>query len=179
MEYQSAEVTISELHCDACSAIIKEEDFFCQNCGFPIKAPGEERDAFINDRNFHAFELTEMQKKIKNASTSIFVISGFTAAAAVVIYFMTPETQNPLALMIINLVVAGIFLGLGFWCKKQPVAAIISALCLYIILWLIAIIDNPLNIVSGIIIKILIIGYLIKGLKSAFEAQKIKKAHNL
>ena len=126
MEYQSAEVTISELHCDACSAIIKEEDFFCQNCGFPIKAPGEERDAFINDRNFHAFELTEMQKKIKNASTSIFVISGFTAAAAVVIYFMTPETQNPLALMIINLVVAGIFLGLGFWCKKQPVAAIIS-----------------------------------------------------
>lgn len=168
-----------QLHCAACSSNIKEEDYFCQNCGFPIKAPAEERDAFINNRNYHAFELAEMEKKIKNASTSIFVIGGFVAVLALVLFFTSSDNSEGLVLALINLVVAGIFIGLGFWCKKQPVAAIISALSLYIILWVIAIIDNPVNILSGIIIKIMIIGYLIKGLNSAFEAQKIKKAHNL
>jgi hypothetical protein len=179
MENQFPETIVTQLHCQACSANISEEDFFCQNCGFPIKAPAEERDAFINNRNYKALELSEMQGKIKNASTSIFVIGGFMAFMAVVSYFTTPEYMNPLAVMLVNLVVAGIFVGLGFWCKKQPVASIISALSLYVILWVVSIIENPVNIVSGIIIKILIIGYLIKGLKSAFEAQKIKKVHNL
>jgi hypothetical protein len=36
-----------------------------------------------------------------------------------------------------------------------------------------------MNLVRGIIWKILIIGYLIKGMKSAFDAQKIKKELNL
>lgn len=179
MEIHSQETLPVQLHCGACSAKINEEDFFCQHCGFPIKAPAEERDAFINNRNYQALELSEMQRKIKNASTSIFVIAGFTAVMSVILYFTMPEDQNPFAMMLVNLVVAGIFTGLGFWCKQQPVAAIISALSLYIILWVVSVIENPLNIFSGIIIKILIIGYLIKGLNSAFEAQKIKKAHNL
>jgi len=72
-----------------------------------------------------------------------------------------------------------IFLGLGFWCKKQPLGAIISALILYIMVQLIAIIQNPLNIISGIIVKVIIIIYLIKGMNSALQAQKIKKELNL
>lgn len=179
MEIPHTEILPVQLHCEACSANINEEDYFCQHCGFPIKAPAEERDAFINNRNYQALVLSEMQQKIKNASTSIFVIAGFTAFMALVLFFTTPDDQNPLALALVNLVVAGIFTGLGFWCKKQPVAAIISALSLYALLWILSIIENPLNIFSGIIIKILIIGYLIKGLNSAFEAQKIKKAHSL
>jgi ABC-type multidrug transport system permease subunit len=178
MENQLSE-NVSQLHCAACSSIIRDEDFFCQHCGFPIKAPAEERDAFINSRNLKAYELSEMQKKIKNASTSIFVIGGFTAFLALVLYFTAHDKQDGLVLCLVNLVVAGIFLALGFWCKSQPVAAIISALSLYALLWIVSIIENPLNIVSGIIIKIVLIVYLIKGLNSAFEAQKIKKAHNL
>ena len=179
MDDQSLETIPAQLHCQACSADIKEEDFFCQHCGFPIKAPAEERDAFINNRNYHAFELAEMQKKIRNASTSIFVIGGFVGVVSLVLFFTSSDNKEGLVLTLVNFVVACIFLGLGFWCKKQPVAAIISALSLYIILWIVAIINNPTSIISGIIIKIVIIGYLIKGLNSAFEAQKIKKVHNL
>jgi hypothetical protein len=179
MENKISETLLPQLHCEACSTTISNEDFFCQHCGFPIKAPAEERDAFINNRNLRAYELSEMQKKIKTASTSIFVIGGFTAFLAIVLYFTSNESRNGLVLMLVNFIVAGIFLALGFLCKKQPVATIISALSLYVILWIISVIDNPMNIVSGIIIKIVIIVYMIKGLNSAFEAQKIKKAHNL
>jgi hypothetical protein len=168
-----------QLHCAACSSSIREEDFFCEHCGFPIKAAAEEREAFINNRNVKAFELSEMQRKIKNASTSIFVIGGFTALLAIVLYFTTHDDQTGLVLSLVNLIVAGIYLSLGFWCRSEPVAAIISALSLYVLLWVIAIIENPLSIASGIIIRIAIIIYLVKGLTSAFEAQKIKKAHNL
>ena len=167
------------IQCQACYSTVQEDDDFCPNCGFPLKAPAEEREAFINNRNLKAFELTEMQKQIKKASNSIFLIGGFTAVLGIILYFVNSDADNSVALLLVNLVLAVIFTGLGFWCQKQPVAAIICALSLYIILWVITIIENPVNIAKGIIIKIVIISYLIKGLTSAFEAQKIKKAHNL
>jgi hypothetical protein len=40
-------------------------------------------------------------------------------------------------------------------------------------------IDDPVNIVKGIILKVIVIIYLVKGLQSAIEAEKIKKEHNL
>ena len=179
MDNQPSETILPQLRCQACSSNVTADDFFCQNCGFPLRAPAEERDAFINNRNFQAFQLKEMQGKIKNASTSIFVIGGLTSVMGIILYFTAARTQDSFVAMLVNLLVGIIFLGLGFWCKEKPVAAIISALSLYIILLVLTAIDDPLNVVKGIILKIIIIGYLIKGLNSAFEAQRIKKKHNL
>lgn len=179
MNPEIPESNLPKPHCKACAAKINEDDFFCQSCGFPIKAPAEERDAFINNRDYKAYELSLMQKQVKSASTSIFVIGVFTALAGIFYYFTLPEEQKPLVTMILNLLIAGIFIALGFWCKEQPVAAIISALSLYTILLILIMINDPMSILKGIIFKIIIIVYLLKGLNSAFESQKIKKTYNL
>jgi len=52
-------------------------------------------------------------------------------------------------------------------------------LVLYIIVQLISIVNDPVNIGKGIIVKIVVIGYLVKGLQSAMEVEKIKKEYNI
>jgi hypothetical protein len=70
--------------------------------------------------------------------------------------------------------VAVIFFLLGFWTKVKPYTAIISGLVTYILLWIGDSIFDPTYIYKGILVKIFIIIYLIKGLKDAKEAQAIK-----
>jgi ABC-type enterobactin transport system permease subunit len=62
---------------------------------------------------------------------------------------------------------------------KKPVAAIISGMVSFVLVQLLAVFEDPTNVYKGIIIKIIIIGYLVKGLQSAFEAEKIRKQHNI
>jgi hypothetical protein len=52
-------------------------------------------------------------------------------------------------------------------------------LVLYIIVLLLSVIDNPMNLARGIIVKIIIIVYLIKAVRSASDARRIKKELNL
>jgi hypothetical protein len=78
-----------------------------------------------------------------------------------------------------NLVLAAIYLGLALWSKKQAVAAILSGLILFSVIQVVNMIVDPSTIVKGIIVKVAVIIYLIKGVQSAFDAQKIKKELNL
>jgi len=82
-------------------------------------------------------------------------------------------------MVIPNLVLAVVFLALGGYTHKKPLACIISGLSLYIIVLILFFIDNPASLAYGVIVKIVIIGYMIKGIKSAIEIEKIKKEHNI
>jgi len=77
-------------------------------------------------------------------------------------------------MVIPNLVLAVVFLALGGYTHKKPLACIISGLSLYIIVLILFFIDNPASLAYGVIVKIVIIG-----IKSAIEIEKIKKEHNI
>ena len=98
---------------------------------------------------------------------------------SIYLFFFQGSNDNASALLITNAVVAIIFLLLGYWSEKKPLAAIISGMTLYILVQILAAIDDPLSILKGIIFKVIVISYLIKGLLSALEAEKIKKQYNL
>src|SRR6202023_3998388 len=99
--------------------------------------------------------------------------------SGIIIYIINKDQIKADFNLILFMVMAVIYVGLAIWCKKKPVAAIISGLVLFIGFQIILAFDDPMNLVRGIIWKILIIGYLLKGMKSAFDAQKIKKELNL
>jgi hypothetical protein len=165
--------------CRSCGNDVKESDTFCQICGFPLKAPREEQDQFIYDRDHKQLELRELKKKIKRAGTTLYVIAGLNLLLGLILYTVAPDSELAIAVLLTNLVVGGVFLGLAVWSKQKPVPALISALSLYILLQLILIAADPENIIRGIIIKAVIIVFLIRGLQSALDAEKIKKEHNL
>ncbi|MEO6454209.1 MAG: hypothetical protein ABIN97_09065 [Ginsengibacter sp.] len=179
MSTEANEIATTITTCFSCGNNISHDDVYCTNCGYPLQGTIEERDQFMNNRNYKHMELHEMNRKIKSGTTTMYVLAGFCVIGGVIFYAVTSELENPMAVLIMYLVLAAIYVGLALWSKKQPLPAIVSGLILYIIVQLLAMIEDPMNIVKGIIFKIIIIVYLIKAVRSASDAQRIKKELNL
>jgi len=169
----------ARLECKCCFERISEIDQFCQACGFPLKGAEEEQTKFFSNRNYQHMEVDGLKKKIRSAGITLYVVAGFFLLSGLVYFFINKAEDSASALLITNAVVAVIFLLLGAWAEKKPLASIISGLVLYVLVQLMAAIEDPVSIFKGLIAKIIIISYLIKGLVSALEAEKIKKQHHL
>jgi hypothetical protein len=178
-ELQPLPATEAISECKCCFEKINKADQFCQACGFPLQGSEEEQSKFFYNRNYQHMEMDGLKKKIKSAGTTLYVVAGFFLLSGLIYFFINRTEDSSSALLITNTVVAVIFLLLGFWAEKKPVASIISGLVLYVLVQLMSAIENPASIFSGLIAKIIIISYLIKGMVSALEAEKIKKQYNL
>jgi hypothetical protein len=165
--------------CKCCFVPIQPTDHFCQACGFPLLGSEEEQTQFFYNRNYQHMEISSLKKKIESARNTLYVLAALFMVMGLVLFFMNPTEDTAAAILITNTVVAVIFLLLGYWSAKKPVASIISGMVLYVLVQLMTMVDDPLNIFKGIILKIIIISYLIKGLMSALEAEKIQKQYNI
>jgi hypothetical protein len=165
------------MSCRSCQFLNNETAAYCSECGYPFNAIPEDRDRFIQQRDYSKYLLTELNQKIKKVQNMLFILAGLFGLVGIFMFFSNEE--NPVAFLIVYFIIGGIYTGLGFYTKKQPLAAIVSAFCLYLLLLILDAIEDPLTIFKGIIFKIIIIGTFIKGLKAANEAQKIKGQLNL
>ena len=165
--------------CGSCNTQTNNADAFCDNCGYPLKGTQEEQNAFISDRTYKEIDLEDYNKKIRSAGVALYWIAGLCFVSGVIVYAIDKDESTRTGLLIINTILTMIFVFLGAWSKKKPLAAIISGATLYGILLILYAIDNPISIISGIWVKIIIIGALIKGIKSAIDAEKLKKELNL
>ena len=165
--------------CASCFNEIVNDDVFCANCGYPIKGSEDEQRKFIGETEVTGIYYKEYNDKVKRAGNSLYYLAAFALLGAIISFFMRQDDPNVLAYTLPSLILAVLFLALGGYSRKKPLACIVSGLVLYIIVQVLLIIDNPVNIASGIIIKIVIIGYMINGIKSALELEKFKKEHNL
>lgn len=81
--------------------------------------------------------------------------------------------------IILDLIVCAAFIFLGAWSKRKPFAALVSGISLYGIVIILQVVDDPMNIVRGILIKVFIIACLIDGIRAAIAAEKIQKETHL
>lgn len=165
--------------CASCFNEIVNDDTFCANCGYPIKGSEDEQRKFIGENEVKGIYYKEYNDKVARAGNSLYYLAGFSMLGAIISFFTKQDDPNVLAYTLPSLILAILFLILGGYSRKKPLACIVSGLVLYIIVQILLIIDNPANVASGIFFKIVIIGYLINGIKSALELEKFKKEHNL
>jgi hypothetical protein len=166
---------IPEIVCNACFKTVNETDSFCDNCGYPLKGTEKDQENFVSVRNAKEIDLEEANKKIKRAGNVLYWIAGITIVSGIILYFVNHELPT----FIVNMVLGSINVILGTWSKKKPLSAIISGAALYVIVLILNAIINPLSIATGLIMKIFFISYFIVGIKSAIEAEKIKKELNV
>eukprot|EP01041_Mallomonas_annulata_P034686 gene34686-biopygen26849 len=80
---------------------------------------------------------------------------------------------------IVGIVMALIFLGLGFWARYKPLAATVTALVIYVTLLVVSVSDTVANgFDDGLpfgIMDIVIVAVLVKGTLGGLKAEKIKK----
>ncbi len=142
-------------------------DIFCQACGFPMKGTEEEQRSYRLRISSRKRLLADANKKISNAKTALFVLAGLVTLYGVIMFFSEDDTAS----LIGALLIAIIYLGLAAWASKNPFGAILTGMIIYLTLWVLDILVDPSAIYSGIIIRILIIGAFVKGIKSAREAK--------
>ena len=125
--------------------------------------------------NEHDFEMQGYDKHIRQARNAIF-------AGAIVIFInllilIAGNNSNEylwIDILLWSLFILGFTL-LGLWTKKKPYSAIVGALILYaVFIGLNAVIDIS-SIFKGIIFKIIVIVFLIKGINDARQAQEMQK----
>jgi len=120
------------------------------------------------------FSIEGYDKHIRQARNAIFAAAGILLLNVIILAFTVPAEYEYLWIdvLIWGLFIAG-FIILGFWTKKKPYYAIIGALILYGILILLNAFIDITSIYKGIIFKIAVIVFLIKGIKDAKEAQNM------
>jgi hypothetical protein len=165
--------------CHACYVKVSNDDFFCPNCGYPIKGTEKDQKDFVLKREMAGIDLESFNLLLKKAANTLYYLAALFVFYAIVTYFLKKNDPYVLAMVIPNLVLAVVFLALGGYTRKKPLACIVSGLSLYIIVLILFFIDNPASLAYGVIVKIAIIGYMIKGIRSAIEIEKIKKEHNI
>lgn len=171
-----------EYHTTSCPCCINKpepDDLFCNGCGFPLKGTQQEQDFFYSERNAKEIDLADLNNNVESARKSLYWIAGLSVISFLFGYFTANNEQDKFIILFTSVILIGAFLVFGVWSKTKPTAALISGLSLYLIIHTLNAIVDPATIFSGIILKVIIIVYLIKGIKSVLEVDKLKKELNI
>lgn len=148
---------------------------YCPGCGFPQNGDQTEQKAFYLDHFEKSAVFQDAQKQIKGAQNILFVAAGFMVLGALILGALTGSAED----LVANLVLAGIFVGLGFWAKSKPLAASVTGLVIYATVVILTIVVWAMSGGSGRppigIMTIVVIITLVKGISGALKAEKIKK----
>lgn len=74
---------------------------------------------------------------------------------------------EPWGVLIVNLIIAAVMVALSLWARRSPLPAVIVATATYVVVVVANAIVDPATIGQGWIVKIIIITFLIKGIKAA------------
>ncbi len=162
---------------------LTEADKFCPNCAFPQRGSQTIMKRFIwNINNKHTL-LADQKKAINKARNMLFGLSILFILFSILLGAIT---EFNLVVLITNFVVAGIYLGLGLWSRKNPFPAILTGFFLYITLLVSNAVIDTITIFQGLLMKGFVIAgfvYGYKGVKDSAilekELESIKKAKDL
>ena len=154
--------------CENCSALVSNDQKFCSQCSFPANGSDSEKQSFRLHVSSRKRFLSDAQDKIKSSRYIMFGLAGLFLVVGLFVCFGADD----FAPMVINIFCCIVYLILAAWCSKNPFGATLTALIIYGTLVVVNAFVEPTSLFSGIVIKIIIIVALVKGIRSAQEAQK-------
>ncbi|MCP5049191.1 MAG: zinc ribbon domain-containing protein [bacterium] len=177
------------LVCGKCNNAVEEYQDFCTHCGEPLKEGVKKSDGGSADSLLNSAEKEGHDKKIRESRFAIMAVT-------IIIIFFATYMWHTLEMDIkqieadpmmevdrevvktdrleigLTFLVGFIYLSLYFWAKKNPFAASLTALLIYLTNLIVSVGINPANLGRGIFINILIIAALTKGVKSGLAYKR-------
>ncbi len=125
------------------------------------------------------FSMEGYDKHIRQARNALYIAAAIMVLNAMLLFSKYPFDLEIMWLdYLIWIIYIGGFIALALWTKKKPYYAIIGGLILMGAFILINAIIDISTLFGGIIFKIAVIVFLVKGLGDAKEAQQIKEQFN-
>ncbi len=171
--------TVQEIptHCLNCNFELDENpDTYCPNCGFPVMGTEKEVQNFFRKIELTHQVLKDAEKKVNRVRIMLLILAGINIIAGLVISMAGDNLFEDASILGISSIIMGIiFIACASWVRRDPVAGIITAFSLYVLVQLASAIMDPTTLVSGIIFKIIIIAIFISGVRSAFDYREYKR----
>lgn len=119
------------------------------------------------------FSMQGYDKHVRNARIMLYILAGLSMFAIVNIIPIDQPLKYFVTGMII--VLAAVFAVLGYWSKKKPYTALLTALIYFCALQLMATILQPASLLVGWYVKIAVILFLILGVRNGKQIQDMQK----
>lgn len=170
MDDEFLEPVIFPSCCSSCLEIVSEKYVYCTHCGYPqngsVKQMALHEKAIIDCKK----DASEANRKIKNARTTLYVISVITFLFGLISF----SGELGSALLTVSFIQSIIYLILGFWSNKKPLIALLMGLFLYLTVIIISAVTEPSTVIKGIIFKVIIISFLGRGIYAALSLKKLE-----
>lgn len=117
----------------------------------------------------------EKPRKRGDGRGYILALACLQAVAALVYFAMAGDAKprhEAIATLVVMMALAAVFFGLWLWSKKAPFAALLTTLIVFVTFHLVDAVIDPLSLLRGILIKIVILTGLITALKKAYVAKR-------
>ena len=162
--------------CEGCGQTLtaSTDTKFCGNCGFPANDTPEAKKKFIGRLKVKRIELEEENSKINKVRTYLFVIAGFTFISGFIYSAISSEGAETILLIILNTIIAVMFLTLGLLVRKHALPVCIIGLSLYVSIILLNAFFDPMSIIKGVIFKGLIISAMVYGIIASRKAKVLE-----
>jgi len=85
-------------------------------------------------------------------------------------------TWEPTGVLLVNMILCAAMVGLSFWARRSPLPAVLAATATYAVVLVTNAIADPRTLGQAVIVKIIIIAFLIKGIRAALALRTAKKA---
>jgi hypothetical protein len=175
----------STISCPHCNALGQNPGGFCTSCGkaLPTAASSGPRVLGNKDlgssgaaRTLRTDELKAQARKAAGALMAVAVVFAIYGTLFGLGGAQLAGGQHFLSAdVILNYVVAALFLGLFFWARKSPLPAAIVGLVIFLTLQLYMATLDPILLTRGIIFKIVIIVVLIQAIQAGILSRKIEQ----
>jgi hypothetical protein len=176
------------LACPHCAASNIDGSRFCGACGKAmsgVSAPPRvlNNNTMASTPAGQSVQLDDLQRQIKPAISTLFWLGILHACIGMFLFIfgLTDERATGAALNgFVILAIGGIFFGLSYWARKNPLPATVTALCIYgtfvglnIIVAFAA--KNPSNIMLGLFVKIAIAAVLARAVSAAMKHRALSR----
>jgi len=175
------------IKCAACDTVAKPYDRFCGKCGKPMPTAED----YENRKNVKAATGAIKILAVVFVIAGIaffFITKGAADTALVKLEGVDPATTyptpiggqtytvgalrkqlawEPWGVLIVNLIIAAIMVALALWGRRSPLPAVLIATATYAVVIAYAAISDPATLGQGLLMKIIIIAFLIRGIKAA------------
>lgn len=129
-----------------------------------------------NELEYKKNAQAEVSKTINKGRLALFLLGGIYVFIGILEAFVIQG--HHIIFGIIDWFIAAVFLGLGILSYTKASLAMIIGLSFYVLLILLFVLIDPISILNGIIWKILVISYLIYGIKTAKDEEKLNVNKN-
>jgi len=182
------------IKCATCEALAKPYDRFCGKCGKPM--PSAEDYALQANVKQATGAIKVLAVLFVLAGIAFFFLTrGQAEALLAQLQGMDPAAPvptpingrtytveelrhelawEPWGVLIVNLILAAIMAALALWAKRAPLAAVLVAAATYLVVIVYGGIMDPASLAQGWIVKLIIIGFLFRGIKAALALRSAR-----